>query len=428
MTSALETSLRALYAKKGAQDPYQQRAWEAFAARPFWAVKTAAFRYLLLERLKKQHVSEESFVVPAEKVDPTPFLLPETARSFLLFVNGQFAPHLSQIPEGVVAMSLEEAKKGPYRAFLAKREQEQDTSEPNPFIHLNAALFQEGLFLYVPPGLELKAPLQLLFLTQGEKPFQAMFPHMVVSVGRKSRATLVLKTADLQQAAVWTNSALHLTVAEEARLSLIEEQTDPSAGWDFLAVRAKIKQSGTCAFFRCAFGLDEFSYRDISMRLLGEEAVGEVKSIAWLRKKETAHLNVEMRHEAPSTRSNQWIKCVAAERARSGFSGKIFVAQEAQQTDAYQLNNNLILGERATAYSQPNLEVFADDVKASHGATCSRPDAEELFYLQARGVDRSLAEKMLVRAFCRDLLEELTIASLREQCEKALEREYSEEG
>ncbi|MCB1106650.1 MAG: SufD family Fe-S cluster assembly protein, partial [Chlamydiia bacterium] len=139
--------------------------------------------------------------------------------------------------------------------------------------------------------------------------------------------------------------------------------------------------------------------------LEGEKSSVDLKGLSIASKKDEVHHFISVCHLAPNCRSSQHYKTALMGRARSSFEGKIFVEKEAQKTEAYQLNNHLLLSPKAQAHSKPNLEIKADDVKASHGATCSRPKEDELFYLQTRGLSKEEAMWHLARGFCYELAE-----------------------
>ncbi|MEM7175505.1 MAG: SufD family Fe-S cluster assembly protein [Chlamydiota bacterium] len=417
VTDQLLHELEAIYRSAASNKAFQQRAWQAFADAPFPTKKVAAFRYLPLKKLKETTFElSRAETVPESVIAPS--VLAESKDAYCVFINGRFCPKLSKIPAEVVALPLAEARHS-YGSFLDKQEAMRLDQEDNPFAHLNTALSSEGLFLYFAPETTLLTPLQLLFVETATTGL--ILPRIEVCMGKKSRATLVAQTISPEKTAHWTNAALYLAVEERAVVSFLEEHAEPATGWRFSAVRATLKRESHFSYFACSRGSKPVLYRDLSVRLIGERATAAVKGIELVSQKDEAHSQVSMYHEAPNTDSDQQIKAIAADRARVGFAGKIFVAQKAQQTDAYQLNHNLILDEHAVAYSQPNLEVFADDVKASHGATCSRPSVDEQFYLRTRGISRSVSEQLLVRAFCRDLLDAVPVQSLRKRCEKAVD-------
>jgi Fe-S cluster assembly protein SufD len=182
-------------------------------------------------------------------------------------------------------------------------------------------------------------------------------------------------------------------------------------------LRANLKKNSRFTAYGFTSG-SVLSRQDYKIALLGEGAEAQLGAIAMLEEKAQTHANVLVEHAAPSCQSMQKFKSVLYDKSRSSFQGKILVRQIAQQTNAYQRNNNLILSPLAHAYAKPNLEIFADDVKASHGATFGQVDKEQLLYLKTRGLTTAQAKKLLVFGFCEEVLEEITIPSLRARLEE----------
>lgn len=409
-----------LYSQRSAATLFRKEGWEAFAAAPLPLKNEPAFRYLPFEKLYQKRFT----LAPLKSASLsliTPHLFPEANGFCLIFVNGHFCPNLSRLPATLTALPLIKAERS-YRPFLQKQGEEGLKLEKSPFVHLNRALSEQGLFLYLAPNTELTAPVELLFFQTEDLSDALLTPRVEICIGKKSSLTLLSKTISSGEGENWVNGVTQVFLEEGAKLSFIEEETKEGfAGWHFSSLRALLKRESTFSFFSFSRGATRTRWRDLNVRLVGENSVAKIKAIELLRGKEEAHNHIVVCHQAPFTRSDQQIKSLASDRARVGFTGKIFVAQKAQKTDAYQLSNNLILSEQAVAYSQPNLEVFADDVKASHGATCSRLDDEQLFYLCARGLSRADGEKLLVRAFCRELIGSLASEKQRKRCYQAVD-------
>jgi Fe-S cluster assembly protein SufD len=171
------------------------------------------------------------------------------------------------------------------------------------------------------------------------------------------------------------------------------------------------KESKLHSYF-ATFGSPGFR-RDYSVALLGERSEAHLKGLTALGGKAESHIHVHMDHIAPLCQSRQFFKNVLIEKGRSSFTGKIYVRRPAQKTEAYQLNKNLLLSDLATANTKPNLEIFADDVKASHGATVAQLDEDQLFYLRTRGIPCSEAKGLLTMGFCQEILEDIPVPSLR---------------
>jgi Fe-S cluster assembly protein SufD len=157
------------------------------------------------------------------------------------------------------------------------------------------------------------------------------------------------------------------------------------------------------------------SREDYLIRLQGEAAEAYLYGVWTLDGNRQHHVNICLDHQEAACTSLQKFKGILSDTSRSSFEGKIYVHPQAQKTQAYQMNNNLVLGERAAAYSKPNLEIFADDVKASHGATIGQIDPEHLFYLQARGISAHMAQMLLVQGFKNEIIDLIPHFHLREE-------------
>ncbi len=280
-----------------------------------------------------------------------------------------------------------------YRAFLDKATNQWLSSETDPFALINGALCRDGKFLYVPAGK--KVELTITHTVEG-----MAFPRLSVYVGKGAEVTL---RVIYQGEASWINGFTEVSLDENAQLS-IQTEAENCAPIHFETQRIHVKRDAT--FKSIELIKSQLSRQDYYVKLLDTGADAKLYGLSRLANQEHAHVNVLMEHIAPHTTSLQKFKGVVADRACSTFEGKIYVHPLAQKTQAYQMNNHLLLGSKAEAKSKPNLEIFADDVKASHGATCGRLDNEALFYLLTRGVKRSLAKELLINAFCQEVMDE----------------------
>jgi Fe-S cluster assembly protein SufD len=178
--------------------------------------------------------------------------------------------------------------------------------------------------------------------------------------------------------------------------------------WAFTNVRATLRKESSYKLLTYTRGSKSVR-QDYQFSLLGEGALVELKGLAELSGQRQAHTSVLVDHQAPHTRSQQLYKQILTDAAQGSFMGKILVQPLAQQTQAYQLNKNLILSPRAQSFSKPNLEIFADDVKASHGATVSQLDEAQLFYLKTRGLSDDEARALLISGFSKEIISQIPL-------------------
>lgn len=271
--------------------------------------------------------------------------------------------------------------------------------EKDPFALLNDALSQRGLFIFIPPGYESKEPFHLHL----EYPFQKMsMPTLFFHVSKGAHLSLIttVKAHD-----GFVNEKTFISLEEDSTLSH-QEFTHPSKAWLMRTFRGQLKRNSAYHYTQFDFGM-KVHKRDFHFKLQEEGAHISLESGSFLSDSLESHAHVLLEHVAPHCTSNQLFKSLLLDESESVFEGKIYVQPQAQKTQAYQLNQNLILSDKAKAKSKPNLEIFADDVKASHGATMGQLSKEHLFYFRSRGLTETQAKELLMKAFMEQILEKL---------------------
>lgn len=369
------------------RDQWKQKAWESLHTLGFPTKKWEAFQYVPLKALY------EATFTPLAKTD----LTFEKKENTCVFVDGVFHTELSHA-HNVIALPLSEAIRS-YGMFLQKSYSLMLQDETNPFYLLNHALYEEGLFLYIPPGIH--TSIEWVFLSSEGSHIHT--PKIEVYLGKG--ASLSLHSEVKGEGSYWHNESVRFSLDEGAHLTLNEKTTHSEEGWGFHSKRIYLKRDAKFESTTFAKGA-KVERHDIHAVLSGENSEVDLKGLSLLSEKREIHHHLFVKHEAPHARSNQHFKNVLNDRARSSFEGKIFVEKEAQKTEAYQLNNNLLLNAKTQAMSKPNLEILADDVKASHGATCTQPNADEMFYLKTRGLTEKEAKSHLIRGFCREIIDD----------------------
>jgi Fe-S cluster assembly protein SufD len=226
---------------------------------------------------------------------------------------------------------------------------------------------------------------------------------------------LISTQKNLATSGYFVNQVSEFVIDEGAHVHYTQVLCDehPQA-WHLDAVRATLKRDSTLKTV-CVTEGSTTVRTDYKIALTGENAEALLNGVCMLSDKREAHAHIFMEHQAPFCRSFQLFKSVLNDFSRSSFEGKIMVRQAAQKTEAFQLNNNLVLNDHAHADSKPNLEIFADDVKASHGATVGQLDADQLFYMKTRGFSDAEAKNLLVYGFCEQVIEMIPLPSLREE-------------
>lgn len=403
-----------LYGGLDAQDPLSRlraKGWDHFEELGLPHKKAEQFQYIRLNRLlTRDFVAAMS--VALELSDILPHVLPECKDSYIVFINGALDLTLSNVsglPEKMVAIPLKDALKT-FGSFINNQISRNLLEETDPFAALNAAYIQKALFLYLPPSTVLNAPLQMIHLIKGDG--QMISPRMECFFGALSEAAIITSVVTDPDSGNFLNSVMNCTLEEGAQVKIFGTQgKDESADWHFDALRAQLKKDSRLIVVNAGQG--SLCYRDdYRVSLVGTNAEVALSGVHKLGGAHEGHTHVLVDHQAPECRSLQTFKKALDDASRSSFEGKIYVHKIAQKTQAFQLNNNLNLSDGASSHSKPNLEIFADDVKASHGATFGSLDKEQLFYFLSRGISEEEAKKLLIQGFCFEIIDRIQVESL----------------
>ncbi len=368
-----------------------------------------------------------------------PFLYPGCDR--LVFVNGRFAPEFSSAPEKVVAASLadldaadraSEAVAEHLGATVDGRASCSADAGVHPFAALNTALFEDGAVIAIPAGVVLERPVQVLWLSApaanngaegsaSPETVEVSFPRLLVVAGENSQGSIIetFASTGADGGAYFVCPAAEFVCQSGAVLHHTRLQADATDAFHLGFQHARLERSAFFDSSSLAFG-GGLVRNDAVALLDGQGAHCTLDGLYVVAGAQFVDNHMRVEHRQPHTTSHQLYKGVLDDRARSVFNGRIYVHQAAQKTDAKQTNRNLLLSKSALANSNPQLEIFADDVRCTHGSTIGRLDEDALFYLRARGIPRDEAHGMLVYAFARELVEKASFEPLRQDLEGRL--------
>jgi Fe-S cluster assembly protein SufD len=364
---------------------------------------------------------ETSFVHPHGAESPGPsrshveaHLLPGTGRHRMVFVNGRFAPALSVLdglPAGVVVSSIADVLRTEperLRVLLDGAPAAANTA----FAALNAAFLADGAFVHVSAGVAVPESLQVLyFVTTGSEPI-VTHPRTLIVVERLAQVAVVEAYAGEAGAAYWTNAVTDVVVGEGARADVLRVQRESERAVHSAATRTRQGRDSVLRFHPLAFGA-ALARHDITTVLDGEGASCLLNGLYVAHGTQHVDHHTVIDHAQPHAESHEFFNGVLDESAHGVFTGRIVVRPGAQRTDSKQTNNNLLLSEEARADSQPQLEIYADDVKCTHGATLGPIDERALFYLKSRGLGPAEARAMLTYGFGAEILGRIDAPELR---------------
>ncbi len=324
----------------------------------------------------------------------------------LVFVDGHLRAALSHaprpLPAGVrittLARALEETPELIDRALAGR------AAEGASPVALNAALMTDGAVVMLDEHAVLDRPLHLIFVASGRTPPRANHLRNLIVAGAESRARIIETFAAPRGGAYWTNAVTDIALGAGATLRHLRLQSEGGDAVHLAATRVSLARESAYRAFCLATG-GGLSRNEIAVRIAGEAAECRLTGAALARGRQHMDTAIAIDHLAPGCASEQHFRYVLDEAARGVFQGRIVVHQDAQKTDAHQLNKTLLLSDDAEIDAKPELEINADDVKCSHGAAAGALDADALFYLRARGIDERLARRLLVEAFVAEAVE-----------------------
>ncbi|HKV73979.1 MAG TPA: Fe-S cluster assembly protein SufD [Gemmatimonadales bacterium] len=336
----------------------------------------------------------------------------------LVFVNGRLVPALSRVgtlPAGVRLGGIERALSvdgKPLSSFLGHHA----SFEQHAFTALNTALFEDGLCLHIAPGVELETPVELLFLASPAGRSISVHPRNLIVLGANARATVVETYRSLADRAHFTNPVTEAVVGAGAHLTHyklgLESEKASHVG------RTAVTHGRDSRLTSLAVTLGGAMHRnDLDVVMDGAGCEVSLNGLYMGRGQQIADNHTSIRHVHPDCASREVYVGILDGQAHGIFNGKVYVTPEAQKTDGKQTNRNLLLSDRARVDTKPQLEIFADDVKCTHGATVGRLDEVGLFYLRSRGLAEPLARKVLTYAFAAEVLEEVPFPALRRRLE-----------
>ncbi|MBU6475801.1 MAG: Fe-S cluster assembly protein SufD [Alphaproteobacteria bacterium] len=343
-----------------------------------------------------------------------PQLLQDSAR--IVLVNGQYQPDLSAAPQGVTVMSLMDAS-----VQIEGLEEHLVTVgdlAAAPFKALNAAYMHDGAVVAVKDDADIAQPLEVLFYNIGsaaESP--AIHPRCLYWLGKNSGLTVIERHAGM--GAYFTNIYTGIALEPAARLKLYKLEEESAAACHFSYTALQQQKDSSFEGFNYAAGgkLVRQEYQNL---LIDSGISCRVSGVYLLKDQQCHDFTVLTDHFEPDGKSVQHFKGVVDDQARSVFQGKIHVRRAAQKTDGNQLNHALLLSEKAEASFKPELEIYADDVKCSHGAASGQLDDDALFYLQSRGIPLAQAKSLLIESFLNAALAEVSFAPAREVYEERI--------
>jgi Fe-S cluster assembly protein SufD len=355
-----------------------------------------------------------------------PFNFAECDWRTLVFVNGRFNAALSSggaLPDGVRVLPLAQAFDE--LPMLVEQHLGRIASfDAHTFTALNTAFINDGAVVHVAKDVEVARPIHLLFVSDASATQGTAHPRNLIVLDARAKVTVIESYAGLADGAYFTNAVTEASIADGATLTHLKLQRESAQA--FHVGTLDVRQARASHLFSFSFATGAALSRTNIYTALHGEGCGATLNGLYLGDRDQ-HIDHQTRieHFEPNCYSRELYKGILDGAAHGVFNGKVYVHPEAQKTDGKQTNNTLLLSEKAQIDTKPQLEIFADDVKCTHGATVGRLDETSLFYMKSRGINARTARELLTYAFAADVLETIELVEVREGLESATLQRYT---
>ena len=337
----------------------------------------------------------------------------------LVFVNGFFCAKLSNIKalaggarvESLAAALTQEA------TLVEKHLGQYAHTANNTFAALNQAFFTDGAFIFVPKGVEVAEPVQLIYISSAKQTGETILPRNLVIAKANSKLTVVESYISTGNVAYFTNAVTEIFAGDNARVEHVKLQDEAAKSFHIATIAGEFGRASNVTIHSFALGA-KLSRTNIRTKLAGEGLECILNGLYLTKDEQLADHHMSVEHAQPHCASHEYFNGILDDKSKGVFHGRIYVHPIAQKTDAKQTNKNLLLSDDATADTKPQLEIYADDVKCTHGATIGQLNAESIFYLRSRGIGTDMARQMLIHAFAGEIIERIQCEPAREVIDK----------
>ena len=384
--------------------------------------KWEAWKYTNLKPITSQDFQYAQHVSPDHIAN---YQIPNLIADRLVFVNGEFNPALSSIKnnEGVLTVQalsqLDKVGKEVFEAHAGKYV----STNSDIFTALNAAYSKDGVLIYITKGKVAKAPIHLIHLTGSNHATLTQHRNLFV-VSENAEAKVVETFHSLtDETSSFRNAVNEISVGANAGLEYVRLQLEADGASQVDTTLIHQADDSRCSIFTLTLS-GGLVRNNLDMKLDGENISSELMGIYLLSGMQHVDNHTQVDHMKPNCYSNELYKGIINEKATGIFNGRIHVYQDAQKTNAFQANRNILLSDTANIYTKPQLEIYADDVKCSHGATTGRFDEDAMFYLRARGINEYNARLMLIFAFVMEVVNHISIEAVRDHIQQLVEKRF----
>ena len=392
-----------------------------FENKGFPTKKEEAWKYTSLNSILKNDYSvfpkhEDSI----EFKDVKKYFMHEIDTYKVVFVDGKFASHLSSTThDGIDVCLMASALTKPKYKMIIDEYFNKIASKEESLTTLNTAFSLEGAYINIPKSKVADKPIEIIYFSTGIEDALMVQPRNLVIVGENAHVQIIERHQSLNENPVLTNSVTEIFAQKRAIVDYYKIQNDVLTANLIDNTYISQKQESIVAVHTFSFG-GNITRNNLNFYHFGERIDSTLKGITIIGGKQHVDHHTLVQHATPNCESHQNYKTILNDSATGVFNGKIFVEREAQKTNAFQQNNNILLSDKATINAKPQLEIFADDVKCSHGCTIGQLDETAMFYMQQRGIPKKEAKALLMYAFSNEVIQSIKIPELKQRITKII--------
>jgi Fe-S cluster assembly protein SufD len=396
-------------------------AFGAFENKGFPTKKDEEWKYTSLNAVLKHDYNVFPKAIPTLPYEQVKkFLLNETDCYNLIFIDGVFSSFLSETThDGLDVCVMSAALEKPKYKMVIDTYFNQLANKNNSLSDLNTAFSNEGAYIQIPKNTVVPKPVQIVNFSTGTEKELLIQPRNLVIVGENAHVQIVERHQSLTENKTLTNSVTEIFVKTRGIVDVYKMQNDRASASLIDSTFVSQKRDSVASVHTFSFG-GNLTRNNLEFYQEGTHCVSHLNGISILNQRQHVDNHTLVKHKAPNCESHEMYKGIYDDRATGVFNGKVIVEQAAQKINAFQQNNNIIVGDKASVNTKPQLEIFADDVKCSHGCTIGQLDESALFYMQQRGIPKKEAKALLMYAFSNDALKDVNIPELKAQLNKII--------
>ena len=391
------------------------KAIKNFETTGFPTRKEEAWKYTPLNKMLKEDYSVFPKKVNAlEYKEVKKYFLHDVDTYKVVFIDGVYSSFLSETTHDGIDVCLLSAalSKDKYRPVIETYFNK--AAEKDSITSLNTAFAKEGAYIYIPAHKEVEKPIEIINFATGSEAALMIQPRNLVVVGENAHVQIIERHQSLTEHPIFTNSVTEIFAEKRAYVDYYKVQNDVETASLIDSTYIKQERDSNCSVHTFSFG-GKLIRNNLNFYQQGQHCDSTLKGVTIIEKKQHVDHSTLVHHQSPNCESHQDYKGIYDDAAVGVFNGKVVVDKIAQKIDAFQQNNNILISDKATINAKPQLEIFADDVKCSHGCTIGQLDEDALFYLRSRGIGKKEANALLMYAFANNVLESVKIPELKKR-------------